>query len=87
MAPASIVFPDPLFHFQTPNENDESRFHCNIKLNHYTNLPQHAHHEFVGDRGGPLEDVGILSGIVANCGQRVGTVHIAAASPLGQQPE
>jgi hypothetical protein len=29
MAPASIVFLDPLFLFQTPDENDESRFHCN----------------------------------------------------------
>jgi hypothetical protein len=28
MAPASIVFPDPLFLFQTPDENDEWRFHC-----------------------------------------------------------
>jgi hypothetical protein len=31
MAPASIVFPDPLFLFQTPDENDEQRFHC-IKI-------------------------------------------------------
>jgi hypothetical protein len=29
MAPASIVFPDPLFFSQTPVENDEQRFHCN----------------------------------------------------------
>jgi hypothetical protein len=28
MAPASIVFPDPLFRFQNPDENDEQRFHC-----------------------------------------------------------
>jgi hypothetical protein len=27
MAPTSIVFPDPLFLFQTPDENNE-RFHC-----------------------------------------------------------
>jgi hypothetical protein len=33
MAPASIVFPDPLFLFQTPDENDESRFHCTCNCN------------------------------------------------------
>lgn len=41
----------------------------------------------MGDTGGPLEDAGILSGIVANCAQCAGTVHTAALSPLGQQPE
>jgi hypothetical protein len=30
MAPASIVFPDPSFLFQTPNENDEYRFQCTM---------------------------------------------------------
>jgi hypothetical protein len=29
MAPAPIVFPDPLFLLQTPDGNDEQRFHCN----------------------------------------------------------
>jgi hypothetical protein len=28
MAPASTVFPDPSFLFQTPDENDEYMFHC-----------------------------------------------------------
>jgi hypothetical protein len=28
LAPASIVFPYPSFFFRTPDENDESRFHC-----------------------------------------------------------
>jgi hypothetical protein len=31
MAPASVVFPDQLFLFQTPDENDEQRFHCIYK--------------------------------------------------------
>jgi hypothetical protein len=30
MAPTSIVFPDKLFLFQTPDENDEQKFHCII---------------------------------------------------------
>jgi hypothetical protein len=32
MVPASIVFPDPLFLFQTPDENDEQRFHCTYNM-------------------------------------------------------
>lgn len=54
---------------------------------YYTDLPQHIHHEFVGDIGGPLEDASILPGTVANWAQCEGTVHTAALSPLGQQPE
>jgi hypothetical protein len=33
MAPASIFSPDPLFLFQTPDENDECRFHCTCQSN------------------------------------------------------
>jgi hypothetical protein len=32
MAFTSIVFPDPLFLIQTPDEKDEYRFHCNRTL-------------------------------------------------------
>jgi hypothetical protein len=44
-APTSTVFPDPLFLFQTPDENDEQRFHCisqKIELFTYVTLPLHA---------------------------------------------
>jgi hypothetical protein len=32
ICPASIVFPQPSFSFRTPDENDESRFHCIYQL-------------------------------------------------------